>query len=97
MLKVSRRKQMLKVARKLRMLSKKFPLMRVSMQSLKECMNVDVGSETVPIVDTSDIEKYYIETGEWGQTQQSQSRITSPMVSQYGSTPQATQSDEVLL
>ncbi|MFS7966800.1 hypothetical protein Hanom_Chr09g00778101 [Helianthus anomalus] len=36
-----------------------------------ECMNVDVGPETVPIVDTSDIEKYYIETGEWGQTQQS--------------------------
>ncbi|KAM0058415.1 hypothetical protein Hdeb2414_s0005g00170011 [Helianthus debilis subsp. tardiflorus] len=46
-----------------------------------ECMNVDVGPERVPVVDTSDIEKYYIETGEWGQTQQSQPGITSPMVS----------------
>ncbi|MFS8008752.1 hypothetical protein Hanom_Chr14g01276581 [Helianthus anomalus] len=62
-----------------------------------ECMNIDVGPETVPVVDTSDIEKYYIETDEWGQTQQSQPGINSPMVSQYGSTPQASQSDDVLL
>ncbi|KAJ0428459.1 hypothetical protein HanHA300_Chr17g0646361 [Helianthus annuus] len=34
-IRLGRRKQMLKVARKLRLLSKKFPLMRVSMQSLK--------------------------------------------------------------
>ncbi|MFS8008754.1 hypothetical protein Hanom_Chr14g01276601 [Helianthus anomalus] len=60
-------------------------------------MNIDVGPETVPVVDTSDIEKYYIETDEWGQTQQSQLGINSPMVSQYGSTPQASQSDDVLL
>ncbi|MFS8006950.1 hypothetical protein Hanom_Chr14g01255241 [Helianthus anomalus] len=37
----------------------------------EECMNVDVGPKTVPFVDTSDIEKYYRETCEWGQTQQS--------------------------
>ncbi|MFS7919419.1 hypothetical protein Hanom_Chr03g00212461 [Helianthus anomalus] len=60
-------------------------------------MNVDVGMEKVSVVDTSDIEKYCIETGEWRQTQQSQPGIKSPMVSQYESTPQATQSDEVLL
>ncbi|MFS8000326.1 hypothetical protein Hanom_Chr12g01177021 [Helianthus anomalus] len=60
-------------------------------------MNVDVGPETVHVVDKSDIEKYYRETGEWGQTQQSHPGVTSPMVSQYGSTPPATQSDEVLL
>ncbi|MFS8019941.1 hypothetical protein Hanom_Chr15g01409711 [Helianthus anomalus] len=63
----------------------------------EKCMNVDVGPEKAPVVDISDIEKYCIETGEWGQTQQSQPGIKSPMVSQYGSTPQATQRDEVLL
>ncbi|KAJ0914559.1 hypothetical protein HanPSC8_Chr06g0239961 [Helianthus annuus] len=70
----------------------------------EEYMNVEVGPETVPVVDTSDIEKYYIETGEWGQTQQTQQginigfdgEIRIPMVSQYGSTPQASQSEEVL-
>ncbi|MFS7981679.1 hypothetical protein Hanom_Chr10g00953811 [Helianthus anomalus] len=60
-------------------------------------MNVDVSTKKVPVVDTSDIEKYCNETGEWGQTQQSQPGIKSPMVSRYGSTPQATQSDEVHL
>ncbi|XP_035830816.1 uncharacterized protein LOC118480200 [Helianthus annuus] len=59
-----------------------------------DCMNEEAGQERVPIIDTSDIERYYRETGEWGQTQQSQPGISSSMASQYGSTP-ATQSDEV--
>ncbi|MFS7907208.1 hypothetical protein Hanom_Chr01g00068591 [Helianthus anomalus] len=67
-------------------------------------MNVEVGPETDFVVDVADIEKYHIETVEYGQTQQSQSginigfdgKIRIPMVSQYGSTPQASQSEEVL-
>ncbi|KAM0003088.1 hypothetical protein Hdeb2414_s0007g00238571 [Helianthus debilis subsp. tardiflorus] len=92
-IRLRRRKLMLKVARKLRL----FPVNAGFHAEFEECMNVDVGPETSPVVDTSVIENYYIETGEWGQTQQIQPGITSPMVSQYGSTPQATQRDEVLL
>ncbi|KAM0007169.1 hypothetical protein Hdeb2414_s0149g00814391 [Helianthus debilis subsp. tardiflorus] len=70
-----RRNLMLKVARKLRLLSKKFPLTQEKNAEFEEYMHVEVGPETVPVVDTSDIEKYYIETSEWGQTQQTQPGI----------------------
>ncbi|MFS7928511.1 hypothetical protein Hanom_Chr04g00321641 [Helianthus anomalus] len=68
-----------------------------------EDMNVEEGGTTAADYNVEDIEKYYVETVEYGQTQQSQpgvnigfdGEIRIPMVSQYGSTPQASQSDEV--